>query len=447
MLIINTNYVGYLVDFSHKSLWSLCNDAEFALVCYDILKRLCGQEHPQMNFYCFDNEVNINMVSRNYPTYFAVLYTYQVMRNRKALWLTDSIDIGAPDSHEIFRMYSLKELGVNMVRTDLYTIATTLDYGINISAVAYEITKKEHGVANIFDGPMLVKSSSFYELTTQEFHHSAGFRAKLVLQFIDGEVKGSVIVTYQVYRRQIHTVTLKENGQQHNLTVNTMRRTFEDKILYYKFIEVLSAEDSFVQLTVTKLRTLVGDSMNCEYGGYALSDTNKFRGYSLFESIKQNRRIIIGPYCTKHGTEPLVNNITTFSSTTNVLNVIIYSYTFQMDVDISFEQTICEGIINVCERFCLIHKVGHYDAPRNYFVRQNGIDVICNVFIIIKKVCIHIQNVAIENPIRICNTLVYARDGQMDSIIQTQSKFRYVSGNVIRSVYFIRYILSNKKCE
>ena len=206
-----------------------------------------------------------------------------------------------------------------------------------------------------------------------------------------------------------------------NHTFNTSSNTKDrDGHFYHKIFRVnTNIDDKFVKLTFTNIRELSSPSYNCEHGGFIVSELWGYYEYP----------IVYSPYCTQHGTEPLVNEVNTFHSAHPHLVLIIFSYTFQMDVDILFETTPCEGITNICNVFCGQFATNHVmriGEPLNYVV-LNSKDSIstCIVQLQVIKGCIKVQQVSDRTGL-VCYLSISVKEGMIQTIFHLQNNFRQV---------------------
>ena len=187
-----------------------------------------------------------------------------------------------------------------------------------------------------------------------------------------------------------------------------MNTTQKNRPFYYKYFFV-NASKHFVQTSFVRIREFSGPSYNCEYGGFILSEY-------LDIHLKPH-----GPYCTQHGSEPLVNQVTTFYSTEAFFTLMIFSYTFLIDVDIKFQSTNCEGVIDICSVAFDPHR---NVIPVNYKVLfTNKRRFSRNVHLLITHGCVIVQRVSNEEK-PVCIVGIYVRSGKMRSLIQIQNNFR-----------------------
>ena len=343
--------------------------------------------------------------------YGSVLLVYQIME-----------DIGQPFILKEFHRY----LGYNTAPTTLlvsrvnfhftsfsgpiwsyrYTIQTYYGYGI-VSAILFENPSATDRVfASYYDGPFLVESFNISEINERSF--KGGFLVRFLLKLPKSFVNDMCIITYRKYRHIYTYFKLTNVGETYNITVNTMHTTKRIPF-YYKFIAV-AVNEGFIKLTVRNIRTLSGGTYGCEYGGFAISN------------LWIHHLNVIGPYCTQHGTEPLVNDIRSFYSSKSYLTFLVYSYAFLLDIDISFQKTHCEAITNACGLYCWA-KGFPSKQPKNYEIFSHDDPEVCKLDIIVIKQCVVVQRTAASEPYP-CWFSIRVKAGQMDATFQTQNDFR-----------------------
>ena len=344
-------------------------------------------------------------------TYASVLVVYQIMQ-----------DIGQPFILKEFQRY----IGYDSTPTTILTSAVSFDftrfigpiwsyrytvqtyYGYGIAGVVYfkHTSISDRVIMSFYDGPLLV--SSFGTAEQQGNRFIGGFLVRLLLKFPGGNVNGTCIMSYRKYRHTYTYFKLTNIGETYNVSVNTMHNTKREPF-YYKYIAV-AVSDGFVKLTVRNIRTFSGGSYRCEFGGFAISN------------LWIHHLNVIGPYCSQYGTEPLVNDVRTFYSSKSYLTFLVYSYTFLLDIDISFQQTPCEAITNVCSLYCWTTGFPP-KQPKNYEILDLHDPDVCRLKIIVKKRCVVVQRTAASMPLP-CWFSMSAKGGHMDAIFQTQNKFR-----------------------
>ena len=379
--------------------------------CQEEEEQICGHGDIYMTYFCLFNQLELRLESRINSTYASLLVKYQVLHGLTRLLLeeTHSQFIYPQKFHRIPLTFRLLDFS-HLLQSYRYTIKSFYRFTLEIRIFVYEPLKDDMVFVDIFDGPILVNSSPLHEM--HGFRYVGGFTITCQVDVIKSTflIEGRMEIVFQMLKQTITDVNLVNPDDTYNTSVNTMQRS---KTLYYKYIRVKTASQ-FVKLTFTKIRTFAGQSYGCEYGGFVVSDF-----WNLHVQV-------LGPYCTQHGTEPLVNDVTTFHSRNPFLTLIIYSYTFQMDVDISFQSTPCEGVTNPCIRYC-----GNYSGynqkfstPVN-FVRLSAYAsrFFCRIQLQIVKECIKVQRIS-DNRNAVCITVIHVRLGVLQTSLQIQNKFR-----------------------
>ena len=385
--------------------------------CLKDEEQLCGHGDIYMTYFCLFNQLELRLESRVDSTYASLLVKYQVMHGLTYLWLNET------QSHVAFRqvlfIIPIQFDGAiydNQLQSHRYTVNTfyrfLLEIGINVIYIDDISHKNADGLISvrIFDGPILVNSSFLYEM--DGFSYVGGFTITCQVDIINVIIlkRCGIKLIFQRRLQETLDVNLANIEDTYKTSVNTIKR---NSIFYYKYIRVRTA-NHFVKLTFTNIRTFSGQSYSCEYGGFVVSD---------FPNIHVQ---VIGPYCSRHGTEPLVNDVNTFHSRNNFLTLIIYSYTFHIDVDISFQYTQCEGVTNICNVYCGKHADLYNDnkfhSAKNFVVYYERKRFRCKVHLQIRKQCVMVQRTWDERN-AVCIVVIYPRLGVMKTTVQMQNNF------------------------
>ena len=381
------------------------------LICNGDEEQLCGHGDMYMTYFCFYNKMSVAVRQWIPPTYISIIIVYQVMQDiGKSLMVKDLfryIGISTPAKPLLISTISFNVTHSNgPIWLYRYTVRTYYGYGIIGAVFFQQVHTSDTVVVNIYDGPFLLRSYNHHASRGDTF--IAGYLALFLIKVPNRSTNSTI---QMVYRKQRHTYTyhkFTDVGEAYNISVNTIE-THERTSFYYKYIAV-AVDDGFIKLTMRNIRTLSGGSYTCEYGGFAISDL-------WIHHINVN-----GPYCTQYGSEPLVNDIRTFYSAKNYLTFLVYSYTFQLDIDISFETTACEGITNVCNLVCwgrgFLNK-----RPSNYEIIQGDNPDICRLTILLRRRCIILQRTSTEKSNE-CWFNILAEGGFMNTTLQTQNDFR-----------------------
>ena len=203
------------------------------------------------------------------------------------------------------------------ILSSFYTIWA--DYVKEISLLLYGHNNRSQTDAfvMVYDGPILVKYSTLNEISKGSYRYKTGFRAKIGIQLNDHASEEVCHVRFHTDTRYPESRIISKLSETLNVSFNTMQRS-ANQVLYYKSLLVSSF--SFVKMTFTNIRQYQGESPMCENGGFILSDFSMYKMYIY----------VTGPFCTKRGTEPLVNAVRSFQSSSEFIVFILYSYTFWM---------------------------------------------------------------------------------------------------------------------
>ena len=345
--------------------------------------------------------------------YTSVLVAYQIMEDvGQPLILKEfhrylGYDTSRTPERYVISFYFTRFTGE--IRSYQYTIQTY--YGFGIKAVLDIFSETDRIIVSWYDGPLLVNSftkTEHYVRGYKGHEVTGGFIVRFLLKLPRSNIDGNCSIIYRKYRHTYTYFKLTNVEETYNISVNTMR-TIKGTPFYYKYIAI-AAHDGFIKLTVRNIRTLSGGSYRCEFGGFVISN------------LWIHHLNVIGPYCTQYGTEPLVNDVNTFYSSKSYITFLVYSYAFILDIDISFQQTPCEGITNVCSLYCWAKGFPN-NQPKNHEILDHQQPNYCKLTIIIKKHCVVVQRTAASEPF-LCWIHIMAKGGHMDAIFQTQNKFR-----------------------
>ena len=401
-----------IIDFLEEYERDDCIADRMVLMCKGTRIRICDFNNRLHNYFCFHNIFEIYPVHLITPAHASVLVLYQIMQDIGQPFVLQELNryIGYDTQLETMLIsrrnfyYSSMSEPIWSVR---YTIQTYYGYGIACAITFRNTSVTDRVIVSYYDGPMLVGSFNTSALNKRSF--KGGFLVRFLLQFPKRGMNGTSIKTFRKYRHNYTYYKLTSVGETYNISVNTMH-TSKRTPFYYKYIAV-AVNDGFIKLTVRNIRTLSGGSYLCEYDGFAISN------------LWIHHLYVIGPYCTQHGTEPLVNDIRTFYSSKSYLTFLVYSYTFLLDIDISFQQTPCEGITNVCNLYCWGKGFAN-KQPKNHEIIDTVSQLMCQLIIIVIKQCVVVQRTEASEESQ-CRFYIKAKGGQMNTTctFQTQNKF------------------------
>ena len=384
-----------------------CVDSRYVLRCVDEEERLCGHGDIYMKYFCFSNILELQLESRVHPTYVSLLLSYQVLHGMTQLWLDESASYISFQQGITIIPVPLRTMDPEyLLQSYRYTIKTFYGFILQVYISAHDILENEDISVSVFDGPILVNSSFLYDM--DQFTYTGGFTITCGVDMVNSKVVPEIglKIVFQRKEQNITNINLLNTNHTYTTTINTQQKNGH---FYYKYFRV-NVDNHFVKLTFTNLKTFSGASYNCDYGGFVLSDF-----------LKRHFRVN-GPYCKQHGTEPLVNDITTFYSQTSHLTLLVYSYTFEMNVDLLFEATQCEGLTNICDFFCGDNNFLKIE-PVNYNYKRKKRKSSYLVSIQMLKGCLKVQRTLNEGNIR-CEFSITAREGTIQTLIQSQNNFR-----------------------
>ena len=378
-----------------------------------------------MTYFCFFNQLELNLESRVHPTYSSLLFSYQVLHGLTELWLEEShsrIDVSGTKLLDIISVPFRPVSQLYILQTYRYTIHTYYGFLLLVGIKKLDPVDNKDIFVSVFDGPILVNSSYLYEM--HKFMYEGGYTITCQVDIInDIRLQGNGLgIIFQRIKPKITDVNLANLDDTFNTSINTMRR---NGIFYHNYLRVNSTDDHFVKVTFKDIRTFFGPSYNCEFGGFVLSEFWQFH------------HKVYGPYCTQHGTEPLVNEMKTFYSKNNYITLIIYSYTFQIDVDISFQTTTCESLTNICDAFCTDYRnqYFHRKLSVNYkLIMYSTVKSTCTVQLRVIKGCLMVQRTSYEVG-SLCSVFIYVQAGMIQTTLQIQHNFRQVYKLYIKSEY------------
>ena len=416
LLTFNSSF-GYLTVLvfmfyiEEMSLKRQCKDIRYVLSCHEDEELLCGHGDIYMTYFCFYHQLQLKLESRVHPAYTSLILSYQVLHSLTNLWMEESFFFINSTRKLYVRPVPLRALSSTyLMQSHRFTIKTYYGSQLFVWLNIHSYTENEMTSISLFDGPILVNTSFLYEM--ERFKYFGGFAVTLGVDILNSVMPTEDRFDIKFYRLTANMTDVDiSNNHAYNISLNTWNR---DTILYYKHLRVKNTDNDFVKISFTNIRTYSGSSYNCEYGGFVLSDI-----WDLHVSV-------YGPYCTQHGMEPLVNEVSTFHSKNTYLVLIVYSYTFQLDVDISFQSASCEGLTNICDVYCgpvsSVHML--HNKGTNYEVQGVKYDKnVCFVSLHITKGCLMIQELSTRMT-DACIVNLFTRSGVLGTLLYMQSSFR-----------------------
>ena len=400
------NFTEFAESASRKFHERTCFGPLVLLTCKKERMNACGYRQRFTDYLCMFNKLIITLDNPSKFPKFSILLSYELLQKLVTpFYLYDyhkyMIYEGTTNVPFSFPHFSI----IYIYLSYLYTIWVAHGQGIDIKITATTIISQTNVLVNIYDGPILVKSSTLHEVASSGFKYQAGFRMTIGLTFIDAVFQELAALSYNAYQYQRQVIQLdKYQNATRTISIDTSKRN-HNQIFYYKYLTVSTVKTKFVQVTFANLTKFYKASQGCEDGGFVLSD------------VLQHHNFVTGPFCSQHGTEPLVNAIKTFLSTQNFITIFVYSYQFQMEVNIVFSQTLCEGITNPCSRFCNPNQ----ELPtQNYKTKISSSDHSCYGSIYMEKGCVVVQKTPAAKII--CKIEIIASAGQLKT-----SDFRMIN--------------------
>ena len=341
------------------------------------------------------NKLNIELNNiLSYPK-MSILLSYEIVQKQAVIYYLNDYHRYMVREGTTYIPFDSTLFNIIGYQSYLYTVWVAHGLGININIEAFVIKYQTNAFVNIYDGPILVKSTTLYELASNRFRYQAGFRVTIGITMIDDLTRVLAKLSYSHYHYKPQEIYIENSTR--TISIDTAKRN-HNQIFYYKYLTVTTMKSKFVQIAFTNLAKFSEASEGCEYGGFALSD------------VLEHHISVTGPFCSQHGTEPLVNAINTFHSTQNFITIFIYSYKFQMSVDIVFSETFCGGITNPCDRFCN----PNLELPtQNYRVKFSSRYLICSGDIYIENGCVVVQKTPAAQIYSYCDFTVIAYEGQI----------------------------------
>ena len=387
------------------------------LVCYKDIRTICGTRNRYSYYLCLSNKLKITLQNEHRFSKVSMLLSYEIVQKLVVPFLLYD------DQKYIFytktMVLPITQISINTKTyiSHLYTIWAAHGKGIATQLSAMPVQKETNMFVKISDGPVLVRSFSLYLLPTRGLKYKAGFRMTIGIEFIDTIMHPSVKVSYKTYAIRSQEIYLYQYpGAKWKTSIDTTKREHK-QVLYYIYFMVFSSVPNFVQITFTNLTKFSDASQGCEDGGFVLSD-------NFYDHTD-----VAGPFCTQHGTEPLVNAVRTFYSTHHYITIFIYSYTFQIEVLITFQQTTCEGITNPCYRVCNQYKeyIAEYETPKHYDISASYYHHSCKASIYLDQECVVVQK--IPGKLFACEITIFShRLGyQIKAGFRVVDNIRYVS--------------------
>ena len=326
----------------------------------------------------------------------SILLAYQVVQKLPVQFYAydDQIFIAQPET--ILVPFLGVPLYADAYILSLITLWTNHGRGIHIKLAARPIKDKSDVFVKIFDGPILMGPFDLDRFPKRTLRYAAGFRLTIGIESINNVTRQFAKLTYQTFQQRQQQVDLnKHQDATWKISIDTTKKAHNRK-LYYKYLTVSTTKSKYLQMTFTNLRQFSYASKGCEDGGFVLSEESDDHG------------IVTGPFCSQRGTEPLVNAIKTFHSSHEYITIFIYSYTFQMKVDITFRHAECQGITNPCTRFCNLRR-DKINETQNYWTETSLYQRTCSSTIHLKMGCVVLQKIPGRNSK--CKLMFFAHGG------------------------------------
>ena len=400
--------LGFVESTRREHHMRSCFGPTVLLTCKNETRLACGYRPRHSYFLCVFHKLIVKLINVIRFPKLSALLSYEIVQKLPATFhlydyhtcLTHKVTENVP-----FLLAHLSNEAT--YQSYLYTIWAVHGLGISIKIADIALNNQTNVFVNIYDGPILVTSSTLNELASNRFRYKAGFRITIGFTILDDVVGELAKLSYSAYYYTQQVIPIdKYEKSTLTISIDTAKRN-HNQIFYYKYITVVTINSKFVQMTFTNLTKFSEMSEGCEDGGFVLSDN------------LQDHFLVTGPFCSQHGTEPLVNAINTFYSSHNFITIFVYSYKFQMKVDIVFRQTSCEGITNPCIRFCK-KKQPRQLPPQNYRTTFSSNVSTCGGNIFIERGCVVVQKTPTERVV--CDLTVIASVGQIKT-----SNFRVIN--------------------
>ena len=347
-----------------------------------------------------------------YPSRVFVLAIFQVILQNEAIWLDERVRymyLFKNEFDKVRRILKFFQYQASIrVRIQIYryTIFSHPGSGIQFQLNAVGFTKDQTSFVAIRDGPQMVYNVELHAVSSKDIliNYTAGYNVACGMHFPNPvSDQQLVVITFHLYKFDEENIMITP-GNVTWLTINTTNDRKINQPFYYRYIHAyISDTNMFLRLTFT-IGRMSGASYNCEFGGFAFIDN------------EQVPRKVMGPYCTKTGVEPLVNYLNTFVSDTNYLDLMISSYTYELVMEVAIHVSECEGVVNICDKFCGDRLKSINPVRHNYKVgvqTQGSRSGFCRVYIILEKGCIVLQGIPTDTEKNHCYVGIYAREGYL----------------------------------
>ena len=429
------NFIGFEQVGKRAFYFKTCFGPLVKLVCYKDIRTICGTRNRYSYYLCLSNKLSITLQNEHRFSNVSILLSYKiVLKLAVPFQLFD--DQTYLLSTKTWDLPVLHKTYIEAYISHLYSIWTAHGNGIATQLSALPMRNETNVFVKIYDGPVLARSFSLYLLSTRDLKYKAGFWVTIGFEVIDTIIHPSVSVSYKLYSLKKQEIDLREYPETKWMTsIDTTKREHK-QVLYYKYLTVRIKVPNFVQITFTNLTKFSDPSQGCEDGGFVLSDHEMYHHDAA------------GPFCTQHGTEPLVNSMRTYYSSFHYITIIIYSYTFQMEVMITFQQTPCQGITNPCYRLCDQYERSiQVHRYQNYYIDTSYHWLSCNVAISMHKDCVVVQKIPEESIA--CNITIVSLVEQIRATdFRVTDNIRYVSPYSQLNLFIKRkcFIISKTCC-
>ena len=205
--------------------------------------------------------------------------------------------------------------------------------------------KIKDGPAAVHEGLVCINQLLHRNETTDRtgsFGYQATFQASVIYHISEAIPYEKELFMYGFVRLPYHVI---------NMTMHSSADSVEFKItnvkksIFYERWRIFSINP--VEIEFRKVHSFNGYYASCRYGGFVIWEESA----EPIEEDLSETSLQYGPYCTRFGAEPLVNDIQKFQLRRNRTSISAYAYEgfFNIDITVRLRITNCSGITNICD--------------------------------------------------------------------------------------------------
>ena len=207
------NYGSILTFLDALGIRKLCTDTRYVLFCHGDEELLCGHGDIYRMYFCFYNHLELRLESRIHLPYVSLLLSYQVIHGVTQLWMKESqyyITIRSEPLSIIDVPVASMHWTHYIMQSYRYTMKTSHGFQLFIGIKLRVTTYTQSVLVSIYDGPILVKIASLYDLN--KFRYLGGLTVTCSVNVVntdaDFEEGNEFLIAYQNRKQNVTKVEL-----------------------------------------------------------------------------------------------------------------------------------------------------------------------------------------------------------------------------------------------